>query len=408
MKSIKKFKNIILEELIVTIVLIVVIIVISKYQYNNYRQIINVKTSEIISEVKDKYPNVEETEIIRILKNDNINSQKDFIKDYGYDENSTYIKMIEKNEKDSMIINCLIIATFGIIQIAIIIFYKNEQKNKINEINSYLAQLNKENYTLKINDNEEDELSKLRNELYKSTILLKEVADGNEKDKKQLSDSLADISHQLKTPLTSIRIMLDNITENPNMDEETKKEFLQDISKQIDWISSLVVSLLKISRFDAGAIKMNDKEICIDELINDIINNLSILIDIKNIDVVINIDKKLKINLDYNWQKEALTNIIKNAIEHSKENSKIYISVESSSLFLKIRIKDEGEGISKEDKKHIFERFYKSNKSTDSIGIGLALAKTIIEKDNGYIKVISNEGEGTIFEIEYIRNTLHN
>ena len=101
---------------------------------------------------------------------------------------------------------------------------------------------------------------------------------------------------------------------------------------------------------------------------------------------------------------EAITNIIKNAAEHSENNSKIYINVVNTSVFIKIQIKDEGEGISKKDMNHIFERFYKSkNSSENSIGIGLSLAKTIIEKANGYIKVESEEGKETIFEIKYLK-----
>lgn len=101
---------------------------------------------------------------------------------------------------------------------------------------------------------------------------------------------------------------------------------------------------------------------------------------------------------------EALTNILKNAIEHSRQSSKIYITVENTSLFLKIKIQDEGQGISKKDLKHIFERFYRTqNSSENSIGIGLALAKTIIEQNNGYIKVDSEIDKGTTFEIRFLK-----
>ena len=127
-------------------------------------------------------------------------------------------------------------------------------------------------------------------------------------------------------------------------------------------------------------------------------------LDVKNIKIISNIDEAATINADYNWQLEAITNIIKNAVEHSSDNSNIYINVENTSVFVKIQIKDEGEGISKKDINHIFERFYKSkNSSENSIGIGLSLAKTIIEKANGYIKVESEEEKGTMFEIKYLK-----
>ena len=253
-------------------------------------------------------------------------------------------------------------------------------------------------------ENDNSELSKLRNELYKTTILLKETAEQSEKEKENLSTAIADISHQLKTPLTSIRIMLDNISDNPDMEKEIREDFLSDISKQIDWISSLVISLLKIAKFDAGTIKMENKEINVKDLINNVIENLAIIIEVKEIKIITNIDESATFIADYKWQLEALTNILKNAIEHSRQSSKIYITVENTSLFLKIKIQDEGQGISKKDLKHIFERFYRTqNSSENSIGIGLALAKTIIEQNNGYIKVDSEIDKGTTFEIRFLK-----
>ena len=253
-------------------------------------------------------------------------------------------------------------------------------------------------------ENDNSELSKLRNELYKTTILLKETAEQSEKEKENLSTAIADISHQLKTPLTSIRIMLDNISDNPDMEKEIREDFLSDISKQIDWISSLVISLLKIAKFDAGTIKMENKEINVKDLINNVIENLAIIIEVKEIKIITNIDESATFIADYKWQLEALTNILKNAIEHSRQSSKIYITVENTSLFLKIKIQDEGQGISKKDLKHIFERFYRTqNSSENSIGIGLALAKTIREQNNGYIKVDSEIDKGTTFEIRFLK-----
>ena len=234
--------------------------------------------------------------------------------------------------------------------------------------------------------------------------MLKESAEISIKEKTQLSDSIADISHQIKTPITSIRIMLDNIKENPQMDEATKNEFINDISNQVDWISSLVISLLKLARLDAGVIELNRQEIKVEELVQNVVRNLAILLEVKNVSVEVNIPDGAVFFGDYSWQLEALTNIVKNSIEHSRENSKIYIIAESNNFFLKIIVKDEGNGILKEDIKHIFDRFYKSkNSSEDSIGIGLSLAKSIIEKDNGYIEVTSKLEKGTEFEIKYMR-----
>lgn len=385
-------------------------IICAKYvniQAKRYSQIFAEATEEIIGVVKKSYPETNEEEIIKILQDKSKTSGekgKKLLKQYGYSDNNLYIEKLEKEIKYTKTRNIFIIIVFGITTLIIVGIYIIRQNKKIIKINTYLKKVNNGNYKLEIQENNEDELSKLRNELYKTTILLRETAENSKKESKNLSNSLADISHQIKTPLTSIRIMIDNLCENPDMDKETRDDFMQTISNQLDWISSLVISLLKLSKFDSGTIEMQDKKIKAKDLLEDVIKNLSIMLEIKNIDVVCNVEEKAEFVADYKWQLEAITNIVKNAVEHSNENSKIYINVEDSSVLLKITIKDEGSGIKSEDLKHIFERFYKSeNASENSIGIGLSLAKTIIEKDNGYITVDSEIGKGTTFTIKYMK-----
>lgn len=377
--------------------------VINNIQYRKYLKIVNAKIDNIISQVIEKYPDITEEEVLEILKN-NETPESSVLEKYGYTPDISYIKtlgeQIETNKKQ----NIALVIIFGTVSLGIYLIYVITQEKKIAEINEYIKQINNKNYILKIEENDNGELSKLRNELYKTTVLLKETAEISEKEKENLSTAIADISHQLKTPLTSIRIMLDNIQDDPDMEKEVREDFLREISKQIDWISSLVVSLLKIAKFDAGTIKMENNEINAKNLIDNIISNLAILMELKNIEIITNVDEKATFIADYKWQQEALTNILKNAIEHSKQNSRIYITVENTSLFLKIIIKDEGSGIDKEDLKHIFQRFYKTkNSSENSIGIGLPLAKAIIEQSNGYIKVETKYGEGTSFEVKYIK-----
>lgn len=397
-------RKIIIPGCVFILICIVIFFAVLNYQNKKYQLAVNESISGIIDEVLKKYPKTSEEEIIKIINGSSIKEHSEILKKYGYTTDIAYLKNLEDSMNNSIKIDILLITLFGILGIAIILIYSQKQNKKIKDIHTYLQQLNKRNYDLKIEENGEDELSKLRNELYKTTVLLKESAKNSEQEKINLSNSLADISHQLKTPLTSIRILLDNIYENPNMDEKTKSDFIGEISKQIDWISSLVISLLKLAKFDAGSIIMNDKNINVKELINDVISNLDVMMELKNINVVQEIEENITFIGDYKWQVEALTNIIKNAIEHSKENSKIYIKVENTTVFLKITIQDEGEGINKQDLKHIFERFYKAkNSSEESIGIGLALAKTIIEKENGYVRADSVKGKGTIFEIKYLK-----
>lgn len=396
-------KKIIFIAIVIILLFAVLFMFLDKLQQSKNNKIINSKISGIIEEISEKYPDVSEDEILSILKGrGNINSN--FLGKYGYGESDCIIEAYRVESVKQVFTNVMVLVVFGTTLIIAFTFYLSSQNNKIDEIKRYINAVSNKDYSLDISDNGEDELSKLRNELYKITVMLKEAAELSIKEKAQLSDSIADISHQIKTPITSIRIMLDNIKENPEMDEETKNEFINDISNQVDWISSLVISLLKLARFDAGVVKMSRKEIKLEELVQNVLKNLAILLEVKNITVNVEMPSGVSILGDYNWELEALTNIIKNSIEHSTESSKIYINAESNNFFTKIVIKDEGCGISREDMKHIFERFYKSKNSGEgSVGIGLSLAKSIIEKDNGYIDVSSSIGEGTKFEIKYMR-----
>lgn len=400
----ESFKKVVITGLILILISSLTIFIVLTIQYKNYEKIVNLTVSNLIDEIMEKYPETDEQEVIRIINSENQEQKDEVLSKYGYTNNISYIKELENSMNTSIRINIAIIILLGVIAIIVALIYTNKRDKSLRSINKYLDKVNNGNYELKIEENGEDEISRLRNELYKTTILLRESAENSEKEKTNLSNSLADISHQLKTPLTSIRIMLDNIEENPNMDEKTRNEFIEEISRQIDWISSLVISLLKLAKFDAGAIIMQDTQINVKKLIDNVINNLAIMIDIKNIKIEEKIEEDVILRADYNWQLEALTNIIKNCIEHSKEDSKIKIEVENNSIFVKIKITDEGEGIAKEDLSHIFERFYKSKQASEnSIGIGLSLAKTIIEKENGYIKVDSELGKGTTFEIKYLK-----
>lgn len=401
-------KQIIIPGIVLICIAILSFFIVITIQNKKYEKIVNETISNFIDEIMEKYPETSEDDIIKILNDiENTNEQKEkmkILKKYGYTNNLSYIKKLENEMYSNMKFNIVVICVFGILILTIVLIYNRKKEREIKKINKYLNEINNGNYELKIEENCEDELSKLKNELYKTTVLLRETAENREQEKINLSNSLADISHQIKTPLTSIRIMLDNIEENPDMDSKTREEFIEDISKQIEWISSLVISLLKLAKFDAGAIKMNDQEVNVKKLINHVLSNLAILLDIKNIKIEQKIDDDTIIKADYNWQLEALTNIIKNAIEHSNENGTIHIDVENNSVFVKIKIRDEGEGINKKDIKHIFDRFYKAKKSSEnSIGIGLSLAKTIIEQENGYIKVDSEVDRGTTFEIKYLK-----
>ena len=403
-----KNKNIKLIIIPLTILTIIICIVISIQTYSQYKKIsviTNEKVSEIIEYIIKENPAIDTKNIIQVLNSNEYKDGEEELKKYGINiEEVNSIIAVQKQMKTNIILNIILIVLFSVLYMAIIFIYLKQRDKKINQITQYINEIKNRKYDLNINENSEDELSNLKNELYKITIMLKEESEISRQDKEKIKMSVEDISHQLKTPLTSIMIMLDNLKDNPNMDEDTKQKFIFEISKQVDWINWLVISILKLSRLEADVVKFSNNKINVKKFIDEIIGNLEIPIEIKNQKISIEGDEDASFIGDYKWQQEAITNIIKNAIEHNKENGKITIKYEENVLFTKITIIDEGQGIAKEDLKHIFERFYKAQNSSDnSVGIGLSLAKNIIEKNNGMINCKSEIGNGTEFIVKYMK-----
>lgn len=370
---------------------------------NKYKINYNKKINNIIYELNNKYPELKKEDIILILNNKN-NNDENILKEYGINlENEFFDLNSEKEYKKILIINNLLIILFIFNLIIIFLIYYFKEKNRINKIIKDLEKINNKNYEINIEENEEGNLSILKNELYKTTIMLKEQAENSYNDKINLKSSLENISHQLKTPLTSINIMLDNILDNPEMDDETKLDFITDIKRETNNINFLIQALLKLSKFDTNTVKFNNEENDLKQIINEAIKNVSVLCDLKNIKIIFNCENNLNLICDKKWQIESLTNIIKNCVEYSEENNKININVENNKIYYLIKIKDYGKEINKKDLNHIFERFYKGkNSKNDSIGIGLALSKAIIEKNNGKVWAESNENE-TIFYVQYFK-----
>ena len=404
MKNKIELKKMCITSCIVVIIFLIIFSILIYKQYKTYTYNYNQKIAGIIDDVLEKYPDIEKREIVEIL-NSSDKTNNEILREYGIelDKDSVILENNTDFQKFIIIdINTLIVF---ILMLSIIFFkYNHSESKKINEITKYIEEINRGNYKLNIEENTEDELSILKNELYKITVMLKEVAENSQKDKTTLKDSLSDISHQIKTPITSILIMLDNILSDENMPEDIKKDFIKDIKREIINIKFLVESILKLSKIDSNSIKFIKKEVFIKDIINEAVKNVSMLSELKNIEIIVSGDDSIKTICDLKWQVEAITNILKNCIEHSYENRKIYINYNQNNMYTELKIEDNGTGIDAKDLPHIFERFYKGkNSSSDSVGIGLALSKSIIESNNGYIQVDSKLNKGTTFIIKYLK-----
>lgn len=398
-----ELKKSIIISLVITIIFSIFMAIINIYEYKEYTKNFNKNIASIIDVIQSKYQEISTDEIIGILNSEKI-PQNNSLKKYGIDlEKNTVILENNKINNKFIKIEIILLITTSISLLIVFILYERKQDKEIDKITKYLEAINDKNYTLKIDENSEEELSILKNELYKVTVMLRENASNTLKDKINLKRALEDISHQLKTPLTSILIILDNLIDNPEMDYQTRVEFLHDLKRETTRIQSLIQSILKLSKFDSNTVQFIKQDIYLKQIVDEAIKNTGSLADLKNIKINVEGNKKIKLNCDLLWQIEAITNILKNCIEHSKENTQIDIKYNNNSVYSYITITDYGEGISKEDLPQIFERFYRGkNSSNESIGIGLSLSKTIIESNNGIVSVESNSDK-TTFIIKYFK-----
>ncbi|MBD5478172.1 MAG: HAMP domain-containing histidine kinase [Lachnospiraceae bacterium] len=359
----------------------------------------------LLGNVKLQYPDIAEEEWIAMLNNaEGYAEGRALLERYGiFAGDFTFAA-------DRAVRGKLLLCLDGILCVtcigAAVIFlrYLLVRRGRIEQLKEYVCEVEQGKYVLDITENEEDELSVLKNELYKITVMLKESAELQKRQKNALANSLADISHQLKTPLTSVMVLLDNLSESSHMEEQTRQRFLAEITRQLENINWLVAALLKLSRLDAGVVEFERKQVNVDALLTTVTENIKPAAERKQVRIKREGEKGAVLSGDYRWLTEAVTNIVKNAIEHSFTDSEIEIWVKDNAVYTAIGIRDFGEGVEEADQKRIFERFYRSRYAKeDSVGIGLSLAKEIIERQQGYLTVETRE-QGTLFQIKFLKS----
>ncbi len=391
-----------------TLIFMIIVIILSlgsfyvllNSQYEMYTLNYNKSVNSIINAVIEKYPDIDKNDMIEIINSSK--SSEDLLSEYGINnKNSSIIE----NDK---LFNKYLVIDIGILFIIIVIIYvfflinKSKRTKKINKIIELISKINRRNFNIDIEEYTEDELSVLKQEVYKTSLMLRSEADNSLRDKLNLKDSLSDISHQLKTPLTSITIMIDNILDNEDMNIKIRRKFLINIKREIININFLVQNLLKLSKFDANVIKFNKEDVLIKDIVNEAIKRVSALSELKGVSIKVSGEKDSSIKCDFMWEVEALSNIIKNSIEHTLNGGFVEVNYTKNKVYARILIRDNGTGIDEKDLPYIFDRFYKGkNTNKDSVGIGLALSKSIIEKDNGSVSVKSTPKIGTVFTIKY-------
>lgn len=384
----------------ITILLIISVIVsciVTLSISNEYKNRLYYFSSVTFSNIKEMYPESEDKIINDIFNNKNSDYSNDLEK-YGIDINSIdfSIDFVKFSTFVFFIFFILIISIF-IIFIFIFVRYIRKQDKRISKLSEYSDQVLNNNYNLDIRDNDESNLSILKNKIYDLTVMLKERNLVLESDKKNIEKLIADISHQIKTPLTSLNILNDLMYEDiPN---EKKEEFLRNISKELNKIDWLIKNLLNLAKLDSKTLILKKEEINAYNLFLSCKSNFEVVCDIMGINIEIEANMSIRFLGDKKWTSEAINNLIKNSIEHKSKNIKIIAN--KNAVYTEIIISDDGEGIDKQDIPHIFDRFYKSkNSKSDSMGLGLSFVKSIILNQNGEIKVNSIKDSGTKFVIK--------
>lgn len=401
----KKRKQFILFELCLFFSCILFAVIMTNVTTDIYQKHVYEREGTLLKKVIEEHPENEEEMIQLYEKTDFRKVDTSVLEKYGYltSDDLKYFQDLKQAHYNLLVSQIIFVTLLFIVLNIAYIWYQWNQDRKLKELDRYLLTVLAGNYNLDIRDYEDGILSSLKNDVYKMSVLLKEDKERALEQQKYLESVLSDVSHQLRTPLTSMYVMNDLLSDGKVRGKQ-KKEILNKNRAQLERIEWLITTLLKMSRIDAGTVTFKEEKVVTKELIKKALEPINIPIELKKQTVLIVGDKKSTVILDQKWTVEAFVNLLKNAHEHTPVGGMIIIKITDNPLFTEFLIQDNGTGIAKEDLPHIFERFYKGkNSSSESIGIGLNMSKTIIQKENGTIMVDSTEGKGTTFTIRFYK-----
>ncbi|MEG0152321.1 MAG: HAMP domain-containing sensor histidine kinase [Cellulosilyticaceae bacterium] len=324
---------------------------------------------------------------------------KEILKPYGYEAQFLVLPYNKKGFESLLWVNMMMLTLIFLIGVGVSYGIYRWLKVRLSALLAYLMQIAKGDYSLNIKGIGEGAFSVFEDQIYKTTLVLREGKETQEKEKLNLAQNIADISHQLKTPLTSMGIMTDLLLENEVSDQN--QQFIKQLNLQIERLSKLVGILLKLAKLDAGTVQLKEQEVVVSTFIEEVVEMLEGPIRQKQLKIHMTGEDDVCVLRDKNWMYEAIHNILCNCVQHSPVGSKLTIEWHHNPIYTEIVIQDEGGGVPVKDLPHIFTRFYKGeNASKESVGIGLAMAKTIIEKQNGEIKVANANG-GAQFRMKF-------
>lgn len=283
----------------------------------------------------------------------------------------------------------------GILLFIVTFLHRNKtEATRIQALEEYLEQVNTGRAAI-MPASREDDFSKLEDEIYKTVTFLYQTKDRAVQVKNDFAENLSNIAHQIKTPITAISLSVQMLKQN--MDNK----HLEQVGKQLLRLTHLEEALLVLSRIDAGTLHLQRDEIDVFTLLVLAADNLQELFVSSHTSVDIPEQGEMLVTVDLDWTMEAVMNLMKNCMEHSPGGT-IHCSYAQNPLYTEIQIRDDGEGFANEDIPHIFERFYRGRNACEGgIGIGLALSKEIIERQNGTIRAKNVPDGGALFEIRF-------
>lgn len=297
----------------------------------------------------------------------------------------------------SLSVSCIALSVCIFCLIGISAVFRLMMRQRIQTLISYLMHVQDSLELPDLTKCREDSLGILHSEIYKLVVLLNEQSQEASKGRRYLSDMLSNISHQLKTPLAGITLLAD-LLKNPSLPAEKRAEFAEKINSQADRASWLIRNLLALSQLEAGVLKLKPESVPPGRLLCDAVKPFEVMAELKGVHLELSAWEGTPVICDRQWTVEALSNIVKNCLEHTPSGGTVTASLEQNNFSTNFVIRDNGEGIKKEQIPYIFDRFYKAdNAAFSSVGIGLSMAKQIFLLQNGDITVSSKEGYGTSF-----------
>ncbi len=315
-------------------------------------------------------------------------------------ENLPYVSIVKNTTLISLFV-MLFLWTLLLFLGTMLFLYHRERlyKKSENIIKDYIDG----NYTVHLPQSNEGNIYQLLASVDQLATMLQAKNDTEQKTKEFLKNTISDISHQLKTPLSAL-VMYQEIIENEPDNPETVREFSLKSGTALKRIEQLIQSILKITRIDAGSIYFEKSNYSIPDILSHAISELTTRANNEKKEIVINGDLEQMLYCDIEWTGEAIGNIVKNALDHTDVGGKITISWERTPAMIRIFITDNGHGIAQEDIHHIFKRFYRSKNTSDSqgIGLGLPLAKAVVEGQGGILSVQSERLQGTTFTLSFL------